>query len=67
MLEVAQDHDGDTFRAAYTVRFADSVYVLHVFQKKSKRDIQTPKHVINPIRCRLKQAEREYRERKESQ
>nr|WP_246752113.1 type II toxin-antitoxin system RelE/ParE family toxin [Bradyrhizobium diazoefficiens] len=46
MLEVVDDEDGDTFRAVYTVRFAGVIYVLHGFQKKSKRGIETPKHDI---------------------
>ena len=66
VLEVVQDHDGDTYRAVYTVRFAESVYVLHVFQKKSKRGIKTPKSVIDLIKARLKRAEQEHRERKET-
>ena len=41
----------------YTVRFADAVYVLHAFQKKSKRGIKTPKHEVDLIRARLKAAE----------
>ena len=59
--------DGDTFRAVYTVRFAESVYVLHVFQKKSKRGIQTPKHVMALIKARVRQVEREHQERREAQ
>ena len=43
VLEVVEDWRGDTYRAVYTVRFADAVYVLHCFQKKSKHGIQTPK------------------------
>ncbi|NDU79303.1 type II toxin-antitoxin system RelE/ParE family toxin, partial [Actinomadura sp. DSM 109109] len=43
VLEVVDDFDGDTYRAVYTVRFAGVVYVLHAFQKKSKRGIATPK------------------------
>src|SRR5262245_58335927 len=43
VLEVIARHDGDTFRAVYTVRFGEVVYVLHVFQKKSKRSITRPK------------------------
>jgi len=66
VLEVVQDHDGDTYRAVYTIRFAESVYVLHVFQKKSKRGIQTPKHVIALIKARLRQVEREHQERREA-
>ena len=41
VLEIVEDHDGQTYRAVYTVRFADAVYVLHVFEKKSKRKIST--------------------------
>jgi phage-related protein len=62
VLEIVEDHDGNTYRAVYTVRFADSVYVLHVFQKKSKKGIQTPKHVLELIRVRLRRAERDHRE-----
>ena len=62
VLEVVEDHDGNTYRAVYTVRFANNVYVLHVFQKKSKRGIQTPRHVIELIRARLRKAERDHRE-----
>jgi len=57
VLEVADDHDGDTYRAVYTVRFADAVYVLHAFQKKSKRGIATPRQEIELIRQRLAAAE----------
>ena len=58
-----EDHDGDTYRAVYTVRMAGNVYVLHVFQKKSKKGIQTPKHVMDLVRVRLHAAERDHRER----
>lgn len=54
VLEVVEDFDGDTYRAAYTVKFADAVYVLHVFQKKSKKGIETPKQDIELIRNRLR-------------
>jgi phage-related protein len=57
VLEVRSDFDGDTFRAVYTVRLAGAVYVVHAFQKKSKSGIATPKHEIDLIRARLKQAE----------
>ena len=43
VVEIVDDHDGDTYRAVYTVRFAGFVYVLHAFQKKSKSGIATPK------------------------
>ena len=57
VLEVVEDHDGDTWRAVYTVRFPSGVYVLHVFQKKSKSGIATPKHEIDTIKERLKWAQ----------
>src|SRR6266566_7322104 len=53
VLEIVARHDGDTWRAVYTVRFAEAVYVLHAFQKKSKRGIDTPKHEMELIRQRL--------------
>lgn len=62
VLEVVEDHDGNTYRAVHTVRFAKNVYVLHVFQKKSKSGIQTPRHVMELIRTRLRKAERDHRE-----
>jgi len=58
VLEVVEDHDGDTYRAVYTVKLANRVYVLHAFQKKSKQGVKTPKHVIDLIKVRLKEAER---------
>jgi len=56
VLEVVADHRGDTFRAVYTLRFADRVFVLHAFQKKSKHGIATPRADIELIRRRLKLA-----------
>ena len=56
VLEVVSDHRGDTFRAVYTVRLAETVYVLHAFQKKSKRGIATPRPEIDLIKRRLKLA-----------
>jgi phage-related protein len=60
ILEVVENHTGDTYRAVYTVRLAGRIYVLHVFQKKSKTGITTPKAVIELIRSRLKRAEEEH-------
>ncbi len=57
VLEVVENHDGNTYRAVYTVRFAEVVYVLHIFQKKSKRGIKTPKQDIDLITQRLREAE----------
>ena len=58
VLEILDDHDGDTYRAVYTVRFKAAVYVLHVFQKKSKRGIATPRKDLELIRTRLEAARR---------
>jgi phage-related protein len=62
VLEIADDEDGDTYRAVYTVRFAGAIYILHAFQKKSKRGIETPKREIEIIKARLKVAEAHYHE-----
>ncbi len=63
VLEVVKDYDGDTYRAIYTVRFANAVYVLHAFQKKSPRGIATRQSDIGLVRERLKAAQRDYEER----
>ena len=60
VLEIVEDHRGDTYRAAYTVRLAGRIYVLHAFQKKSKTGIKTPKSEIELIRSRLKRAQEEH-------
>ena len=60
VLEIVDDFDGDTFRAVYTVRFANAVYVLHAFQKKSKRGVATPKAELDLIDQRLKRAKEDY-------
>jgi phage-related protein len=62
VLEVIDDFDGDTYRAVYTVRFAAAVYVLHCFQKKSKKGGETPRHDIGVVKSRLKAAEAHYQE-----
>ena len=61
VLEVVDDFDGDTYRAVYTVKFAGVVYVLHAFQKKSRKGIATPQHEIELIKARLKRAEDHYK------
>lgn len=63
VLEVVARHDGDTWRAVYTVRFAEAVYVLHAFQKKSRRGIATPKREMDLVRQRLTEAERLHRQK----
>jgi phage-related protein len=60
VLEIVDDFDGDTYRAVYTVRFARVVYVLHAFQKKSKRGVGTPAMEMNLIRRRLDRAKEDY-------
>lgn len=65
VLDLIEDHDGDTYRAVYTVKFSGAVYVLHAFQKKSKSGIKTPQHIIALIKERLKLAEEDYNKRKE--
>lgn len=62
VLEIVDDFQGDTYRAVYTVKFEFAVYVLHIFQKKSKSGIATPKQDIDLIEKRLKLAEQHHRE-----
>jgi len=62
VLEIVGDYDGDTYRAVYTVKFPGIVFVLHAFQKKSKRGIQTPMADIELIKRRLKSAGELYSE-----
>jgi phage-related protein len=67
VLEIVADHQGDTFRAIYTVRFEKAVFMLHAFQKKSKRGIATPRLEQEMVRRRLKMAQQEYKERYETE
>jgi phage-related protein len=67
VLEVVEDDDGNTYRAVYTVKLAGAVYVLHAFQKKSKKGIKTPPEEIDKVRKRLKQAEEYHAEWVEQQ
>ena len=57
VLEVVSRHEGDAYRTVYTVRFKEAVYVLHAFQKKSKRGIETPKQELDLVQRRLKAAQ----------
>jgi len=61
VLELVEDYDRGTYRAVYTVNLPGVVYVLHVFQKKSKRGIATPRHDIEVIRSRYRLARDHYR------
>lgn len=56
MIEIVEDYDGDSHRAVYTVKFAEAIYVLHAFQKKSRSGIATAKHDLHLIEERLKHA-----------
>ncbi len=60
VLEVVDDFAGGTYRAIYTVRFAGVVYVLHAFQKKSKRGIATPRQEMVLIEERLQRAREDF-------
>jgi phage-related protein len=60
VLEIVEDHAGNTYRAVYTIQLAGRIYVLHAYQKKSKAGIRTPKAEIELIRSRLKRAEQEH-------
>lgn len=60
VLEVVKDYGSDTYRAVYTVRFAEAVYVLHAFQKKSTHGIATRQSDIALIRARLRLAQGDY-------
>lgn len=62
-VELIENWDTDTYRAVYTVRFSEAVYVLHAFKKKSKRGSKTPQTDIELIRRRLRDTERDYTER----
>lgn len=62
VLEIVDDFDGDTYRGVYTVRFAQIVYVLHAFQKKSKRGIATPRAELELIERRLSRAREDHEE-----
>jgi phage-related protein len=63
VIEVKESHEGNAYRAVYTVRYADAIYVLHAFQKKSKRGSATPKPEMDLIERRLKDLIKEKAER----
>ena len=63
VLEIVVPDDSGTYRTVYTVRIQDAIYVLHAFQKKSKKGIATPKRDIDLIVERLAVAERDHKER----
>jgi phage-related protein len=63
ILEIVDDYHGDTYRAVYTVRFAETIYVLHCFQKKSKKRNETPKPDVRLIEQRFQEARKLDKER----
>lgn len=63
VMEIVERHDANVYRAVYTARFADAVYVLHCFQKKSKSGIATTQQDIELIAARLRDAREQYDER----
>ena len=63
VLEIGSTSDTSTFRAIYTVRFRDAIYVLHAFQKKSKKGVATPQPDIELIQRRLSEVDRLHKER----
>jgi len=62
VLEIVETHERNAYRAVYTVRFREAIYVLDAFQKKSKKGIKTPKSDVDRVRSRLKRAERHHAE-----
>jgi phage-related protein len=65
VFEIRDNFGGDAYRAVYTVRFDDAVYVLHVFQKKSASGIATPQRHLDLIKRRLREAIRIHEAKKE--
>lgn len=67
VLKIVEDHDGNTYRVVYTVKFPEVVYVLHCFQKKSKSGIATPKRDVELIRARFRSVQQIESEQKKWQ
>lgn len=67
VIEIIKDYHTDTYRAVYTLKFHDIIYVLHAFQKKSKKGIATAHSDIALVKSRLKLAEENYRLRQTSE
>jgi phage-related protein len=63
VVEIIENHEGDTYRAVYTVKFTSAVYVLHAFQKKSKKGTATPQLEIDLVEKRFGIAEADHKER----
>jgi phage-related protein len=67
VFEIVQNYRSDAYRAVYTVKFAEAVYVLHAFQKKSPSGARTPRRDVELVVQRLKQAQKEYEARHDQQ
>jgi phage-related protein len=63
VMEIVERYRSDAYRAVYAAHFANAVYILHVFQKKSKRGIATSKQDMDLIRTRFAEAERHHKGR----
>ena len=63
VMEIVERYQTDAYRAVYTAHFEAAIYVLHVFQKKSKTGIATPKHDIELIKKRFAEAQRDHKTR----
>jgi phage-related protein len=62
VLEIVESHEGNAYRAVYTVRFQKAIYILHAFQKKSPSGIRTTKRDVDLVTARLKTAEKDHEE-----
>ena len=62
-VEIIDNHDGDTYRAIYTIKYADTVYIIHAFKKKSKKGIATPKSDLDLIKQRMRLIEEDRKKR----
>jgi phage-related protein len=60
VFEIVESHDGDAYRAIYTVRFEGAVYVLHAFQKKSPSGIRTATGDVELVHERLRRARQDH-------
>jgi phage-related protein len=65
--QIVDDFEGNAYRVVYTVSFARVIYVLHAFQKKSKRGIATPKADLDVIKLRFKRAREDYEKWRENE
>jgi phage-related protein len=63
VMEIVERHRTDAYRAVYTAHFETAIYVLHVFQKKSKTGVATPKQDIDMIRKRFAEAQQHHKAR----